>query len=97
MHRVRRPDDAAAERLADRLVPEADAEQRHPARRLAHQLEADAGAVGVAGTRRQDDPLRRHGDRLGRGERVVAAHDEARPEAADEVEKIVGKAVVVID
>ena len=49
MHEPRRAHDAAAERLAERLVAEAHAEQRHVGRQRADELEADAGLVGVPG------------------------------------------------
>ena len=58
VHRRRRADDLAAERLADRLVAEADAEDRDLARSGGDQVEADAGLVRRAGAGRQHDRLR---------------------------------------
>src|SRR5215212_1591352 len=45
MHRLRRPYDAASERLADGLVAEAHAENWDLRRSLFDQIEADAGLV----------------------------------------------------
>ena len=50
VHRRRRPVDAPAEVAADRLVAEADAEQRPPCRGAGgDQVERDAGRSGVPG------------------------------------------------
>ena len=83
---------------ADRLLAEADAEERRL--RLGggvDQLEADAGLVGVAGTGREHDALRmlRHG--LADADLVVAPDFHLGAELAQEVEEVVGEAVVVID
>ncbi len=61
VHRVGRPHHVAPESLADRLMAEADAEDRRRAARGAHEVEADAGFVRRAGTGRQHDqrPARR--------------------------------------
>src|SRR5260221_7174085 len=75
VHGSFRAHDAAAEHLADRLVAEADAEDRKAAG-VADKLEADAGAVGVARARRDDDALRPQGKRRLDGERVVAPNDD---------------------
>jgi hypothetical protein len=64
MHEGRRADDAAAIDLADGLVPEADAEDRHHRPGPGDQLKADAGAVRVARARRQHDRLRSLGQDL---------------------------------
>ncbi len=61
VHRFRRADDLAAERLADRLVAEADAEQWDLPGGGGDQVEADAGLVRRAGARRQHDRFRLHG------------------------------------
>ena len=63
MHQRRRAHDAAAIDLADGLMAEADAEDRHLRPGAGDQLEADAGPVGIAGPRRQHDRLRRLGQR----------------------------------
>ncbi len=65
----------SAEMLADRLMAEADAEQR-----LAQigaggdGIEADPGLVGRAGAGRDQKGLGIAGDGVARGERVVAHH-----------------------
>ena len=88
----------AAEHLADRLVAEADAEQRH----LflgggADQVHADAGLVRRAGAGREHDAGGLQRQRLVDRDLVVAMHDAARAEIAQEVDEVVGEAVVVID
>src|SRR6185369_598792 len=55
VNRLRRPHDVAAERLADGLMAEADAEDRDGRRGLFDQIEADTGLVGRAGAGRQHD------------------------------------------
>src|SRR6185312_9676569 len=96
MHRLWRADDLAAYRLAERLVAEADAEQRHIAS-AAYQFEADAGAVGIARPRRDDDALRLHRQRLVDAQGVVTPHSHFRPQLSQKMPEVVGEAVVVID
>ena len=97
VHADRRAQHPPAEGLADALVAEADAEQRHPARGLLHQLQADAGLVGVAGAGRDHDRFRLHRQRLVRAQRVVAPDLDIGPELAQEVHQVVDEAVIVID
>ena len=97
VHRHRRAHHLAAEDLADGLMAEADAEQRHLARRLADQVEADAGLIGRAGAGREHDRLRLGRDhRVGRN-LVVAMNDDIRPQPAQIVEQVEGEAVVIVD
>ena len=89
--------DVAAHRLADRLMAEADAEDRRRRREALDQRQADAGLVRRAGAGREDDRLGRHRRDLVEGDLVVAVDDRIRPKLAEEVDEVVGKAVVVID
>src|SRR6266853_4389699 len=57
MHHAAGTDDTPTERLADRLVPEAYAEDGNLARETLHHRHRDARFVGRAWTRRDDDPL----------------------------------------
>ena len=102
VHRLRRADDLAAERLADGLMSQADAEQRDLAGRGGDQVEADAGFGRRAGAGRQHDRLGLHGQRV-RDRQLVVAPDLAieravlRADIAQEVVEVEGKAVVVVD
>src|SRR6185437_7726924 len=96
MYRLGRAHDFSAHGLADRLQPEADAQHRHIAG-AAHELEADAGVIGIARTRRDHDALGPHRQRLVDGERVVALHEHLRAEFAEEVPEVVSERVVVVD
>ena len=64
VHQRRRAHHRAAIGLADRLVAEADAEDRHASGGLLDQVEADPGLVRRAGAGRQHDRLRLAGERL---------------------------------
>ena len=66
--------DLSAEMLADRLVPQAHAQQRQ-ARIGAgrNQIEADAGLVRCAGAGRKNDSRRVQGKRLVHTEHVIAS------------------------
>jgi len=97
VHRNRRTDHFATESVADRLMAEADAEDRNLRRRFLDQVKANAGFLRRARPGRQHDGvgLRRH-DGAAR-HFVVAMHDDIRtqlPEIVDEVER---EAVVVVD
>src|SRR5258708_22450011 len=96
MHRHRRAHDAAAQRLADRLVAEADAEDRHAAG-APHQLEADARMVGGARPPRDDDGLPPERARCFGAERVVALYHHLGAQLAQVMPQVIGEAVVVID
>ena len=97
VHHLPRAADRGAERLGDRLVAEADAQDRDAAGGGADQRQRDAGAVGIAGPGRDHDRVGRHGDRILHRQRVVAVDDGLGPELAQIVDEVVGEAVVVID
>ena len=88
---------AAAIDLADGLMAETDAEDRHHGPRAGNQLEADAGPVGIARPGRQHDRLRRLGQDLIHGDLVVAIDARRSAQFAEEMDEVVGEAVVVID
>jgi hypothetical protein len=92
------PHHLAAEYLPDRLVAEADAEHRQLGlgRRL-DEVHADTGLVGRAGAWREHDGAGFERQRLLDADLVVAVNGAARAEIAQEVDEVVGEAVVVID
>src|SRR5260370_3197808 len=96
MHGLRRANDVAAEDLANRLMAKTDAEDRKIAG-AADEVEADAGAVGVARSWRDDDTLRPQGERRLDGHGVVALHHDLGTELAEIVAEVVDEAVVIID
>jgi hypothetical protein len=97
VHRRRRAHHLAAEVLADRLVAETHTKDRHLAGGRGDRVQADAGAVRVAGAWRNDDALGLERHDFRRSDLVVAAHLDLRPQFPQEVEEVVGEAVVVID
>ena len=97
MHHLPRAHDFPAERLADRLVPEANAEQGYLAGKLADQRERDTRLVWCAWPRRQDHPLRFHGHGLGDGNFIVAKHAHVLAKLAQVLHEVVGKRIVVVD
>src|SRR5262245_4204760 len=97
MHRLRRAHDAATIGLANGLMAEAHAEDWNRRAHRSDQLQADAGLVWRARTGRQYDALGCQLKHIGDGNLVVAVDLTARPKLAQEVDEIVGKAVVVID
>src|SRR5919202_111960 len=89
--------DAAAEDLPDGLVAEAHAEQRHVAGERGDQLERDAGLVGRARPRRDDDAVGPYPvlDLLDR-HLVVAPHRDLRVQFAEVLDEVVGERIVVV-
>src|SRR5215211_6575434 len=91
-------DHVAAERLGERLVPEAHTERRHA--RLgeaAHDLERDPGLVGRAGPRAHDDAVGLAREQVVHV-RLVVAHDvQLRAQLAQHLHEVVGERVVVVD
>ena len=98
VHQRRRAHDLAAIDLADRLVAEADAEDRdrraRRARSASRQMPASFGVQGpgemtiASGSIATTSSTR---------DLVVAADGELRPQLAEEMDEVVGEAVVVID
>ena len=89
--------DDAAIGLADGLVTKADAKDRQISRCLRQQIQAHAGFVGRAWSRRKNDRARPAGEHIGRAQRIVAQHFGlgAFPfEIVDEVER---EAVEIVD
>src|SRR5262249_31454577 len=97
MHLHGRAHHRAAEGLSDCLVAEANPDHRDRRRRLADQLEADAGLVRRARTGRQHDRFRVHGDHLVGRDLVVAVDDDVCPQPAEIMVQVEGEAVVVVD
>ena len=92
-----RPHDPAAESLADRLMAQADTHDWSLAGGGGHQVEADAGLIRIAGTGRQHDALGLQVESVLDCERVVAPDLDFCPKLSQEMEEVVGKAVVVVD
>src|SRR6202158_3288859 len=87
----------AAIGAADRLVAEADAENRHAVAEPLDEFERNTGFFRGAGTGRNYD---RVGARLGQridGDLVVPMHFDLGPEHADGMHEVPGEAVIVID
>lgn len=106
MHQPRVAVDGHAELVADRLVPEADAQQRDLAGEGLDDLARHAGLARGAGPGGDDHVRRLERPRLGDGDLVVAddadaqrvgvlaAGDEQLP---DPLHEVVGEAVVVVE
>ena len=100
VHRFARADHARPEGLSDALVAEADAEQRQRTRKRADpidELQADAGLVRRAWSRREHEPLRLAGEDFLGGERVVPHHLHIRAQLAEPLDEVEGERVVVVD
>src|SRR6202035_4682725 len=87
----------ATKSVADRLVAEADAEDRDFRRSLRDQAEADAGLLVRAAARREHDGVGIGGDDGSARHLVVAMHLDLRPQFTEIVHQVEGEAVVVVD
>src|SRR4051812_15598558 len=97
VHDAPGPHHLSAEGLADRLMAEAHAEERHAARERRDQLERDAGIAGGARTRREHDVGRRERRDFVDGNLIVPEHPHLRPELAQVLRQVVSERVVVVD
>ena len=97
MHQPVGPDDPAAERCANRLVAEADAEHRHPAGEGPDERDENPGIFGRARARRQDGGGGLEREHLLDRERIVAIHDRFRAELPEQLDEVVGERVVVVE
>src|SRR6185436_5731109 len=82
MHDARCPDYSTAESLPDRLMAQADAEDRDLAPELRDGAEGNAGFVGRAGTGRDDDARRFKPGRRIQVDFVVAHYLDFRAQLA---------------
>src|SRR5688572_7727963 len=87
----------AAERLADRLMAQAYAQDRHFARHPLDQRQRDSGLVRRARSRGQHDVRWREHFHLGGGDLVVSEHAHLGAQLAQVLHEVVGKRVVVVD
>ena len=89
--RLTRAHHSSPVRDGDRLVPKADAEQRHPGPAVPDDVDADPGVGRRARPRRDDDPVEpQAGDLAGR--HLVVPHDlNLAPAAQQQVREIVRK------
>ncbi len=98
VHQPLGPDDFAAERRTDRLVSQADAEQRYVCRTGgARQRDGDPGFLRCARPGRNDDRGGLQGERSLDGHGVVAVHDRTRPQLPQVLDEVVGERVVVVE
>src|SRR5215469_7826559 len=97
VNRDRRAHDLAAERLADRLMPQTDAEDRNALARGRDERKADAGLVGRAWAGREHDGVRLGGENRFRRHLVVAMHGDLGPKLAEIMHEIEGETVVIVD
>ena len=93
-----RGDDAAAERVADGLVAQADAEDGNRAGKPLDALHADARFFRPARPGRDDDARRVHGSQLVHGDPVVAENlDRLVRELGEVLVEVVREGIVVVD
>src|SRR6516164_1098610 len=97
VHLRRRSHHLAAEGLADRLMAEADAEDRNFLRRLRDQIEADAGLLGRARPGRQHDGVRVGSDHGFARHFVVATDLDFGAQLTEIVHQVEGEAVIIVD
>src|SRR5690606_34670942 len=89
---------AAAEMLADRLVPQADPEQGLAGIGAGgDEVEADPRLVGRAGPRRDQEALRAARQRLPRRDCVIAYDIDLSTQFHQVMDQVEGEAVVVVD
>src|SRR5436853_165554 len=89
--------DLAAKGLADGLLPEAHTKDRNARRSLGDEIEANASFVRRTGAGREHDCLWLSRHNVGDRDLVIAVHDNIRSKSPQIMEKVEGKAVVVVD
>ena len=90
--------DGAAEMLADRLMAEADAEQRASGFGAGgDEIEADSGLVRRARAGRDQHRIGAGRERFCGGQRIVALDAHFGPQLDQIVNEVEGEAVVIVD
>ena len=90
-------DDFAAERLPDRLVPEADPQDRNARCRPVDKVETYSGFSRRAGAGRKHNRIRPHRENIGDRNLVVAVDGNIGSQPAQIMEQVESEAVVVVD
>ena len=80
-------DHLAAERLPDRLMTEANAQDRNVRCGLVDEVETNAGFGRRAGARRKHDRIRPHCQNVGDRNLVIAMHGDISPQPAQVMER----------
>src|SRR4029079_15146152 len=92
------PDHLAAERLDQRLMSEADPQDRRPClRERADRLDRDPGLLRGAGAWRDDQAVGLQPEQLRDGRLVVPDDPDITPQLAQVLDQVVGEGVVVVD
>ena len=97
MHQLLGVDDLAAEGLADALVAEAHAENRHLAGEFLDQRHRDARLVGRARAGRNHDMVGLERRDLLHRDLVVAEYPHLLAQLAEILHQVVGEGIVVVD
>ena len=97
MHHALGANDAAAERLPDRLMAQANAEQRNLAGEAPDQWHRDSRFGGRARAWRNDDVLRTERLDFVERDRIVADDLDRRAELTQVLDQVPGEAVVVVE
>jgi len=97
MHQIPSPNHFASKGRADRLVPEANAQQWRLARKVADQLDADAGILRCTRSRRDYDALGMHCLNFFDGHFVIAANFNLRAQFTQVLDEVVSERIVVIE
>src|SRR4051812_16469661 len=91
VHQLWRANHACAKGIADGLVPETHAQQRHFASEAPDHLHADTGLLRNARTWRDHDALRLHRRDFIERDLIVAAHFQLFTKLAEKLSQVVGE------
>ena len=97
MHQFARANHAPAKRGPDRLMPQANTENRNFAREALNQRDADSGLLWRAWPGRNHDALRPHFLDLVERDAIVATHFELLPHLAQVLREVISKGIVVVE
>jgi hypothetical protein len=97
VHKICRPNDTAPEGFPDRLMSEADSEDRHFSREMADKINTDARFVRCARPGRDDDSGGPHLLNLAYRNLIVAANLNFSAEFTDVLHQVVGERIVVVE
>ena len=97
VHEPLRANDVAAKCSTNRLVAQADTEDRHTSGELADRLDGDPGFFWRARTWRNDDPVWPEVFNLLQGDLVVPIHAHIFTQLTQILHQVVGEGIVIVD
>jgi len=97
MHKIFGANNLPAESRANRLMSQANAEQRNFSREMTNHIDADPRFLRSARSGRNQDPFGTHRLDLAESDLIIAPNLDLQAQLTNILDKVVGKRIVVVE